>query len=137
MSTPNLGTLVDRVPIKGSQDVVLCRFKGKQQAEQLGFASRDIIRISTAVSELARNIIQHAKASGEISFYKASSEGKIGIGILASDTGIGLSNPDSVLQQSNSIMSGGLYGTKKISHEFAIDSNVGRGTRVYFIRWLS
>lgn len=136
MTIEELGSPLDKVGINGSQDVVISRFKAKQAAEKIGFGGRDLIRISTAVSELARNIVQHARSPGSISLFHANKNGAVGIGILAEDTGKGISNPESVLQQAGTIMSGGLFGTKRISDEFAIESAVARGTRVYFIKWL-
>ncbi len=131
------GTELTKVSIQSSKDVVASRFKGKAHAESIGFSGRDIIRITTATSELARNIVQHAKAPGDITFFEVKKNGKIGIGILAEDQGVGMENARSIMEQAGTIMSGGLYGSKRLSNEFEIDSGTGRGTKVQLIRWLS
>lgn len=137
MNLKSKGTELTKVPISSSKDVVTSRFKGKSHAEAIGFTGRDIIRITTATSELARNIVQHAKAPGQITFFEIKQDGRLGLGILAEDKGVGMKDSKSVMQQAGSIMSGGLYGSKRLSNEFEIDSGTGRGTKVQLIRWLS
>lgn len=137
MNLKSSGTELAQVSISCSRDVVSSRFKGKAHAESIGFKGRDIIRITTATSELARNIVQHAKAPGNITFFEIKQDGKIGLGILAEDRGVGMDNAKMVMEQAGSIMSGGLYGSKRLSNEFEIDSGTGRGTKVQLIRWLS
>lgn len=137
MNLRSTGTELTKVSIRSSKDVVTSRFKGKTHAEAIGFTERDIIRITTATSELARNIVQHAKAPGEIVFFEISKDGKTGIGILAEDKGVGMDNARSIMEQAGTIMGGGLYGSKCLSNEFEIDSGTGRGTKVQLIKWLS
>jgi len=137
MNLSSDATELASVAIQTSRDVVTSRSVGKKQAEALGFSARDVIKVSTATSELARNIVQHAKAPGKISFFKCQARGQSGIGILAADEGEGMANADSILSQSSSLMSGGLYGTKRIADDFKIHSKTGRGTRVQLVKWTS
>lgn len=123
------------MPIQTSRDVITSRTEGKKHAVAMGFPLRDVIGITTATSELARNIIQHSKSAGRIVFFECNANGKKGIGILADDSGIGISDTKSIMQQSNRVMGGGLYGTQKLANEFLIDSKPGFGTRVQFIKW--
>ncbi|NET62416.1 MAG: anti-sigma regulatory factor [Symploca sp. SIO2E6] len=123
------------LPINVSRDVVTSRAIGKKHAEAMGLGTRDVIKISTAVSELARNIVQHAKGPGQIHFYKYESNGQRGIGIVAQDQGQGMSDPEGIIRHSASIMSGGLFGSKRAADLFAIDSKPGGGTKVQLVKW--
>ena len=53
------------VPIKSAADIVVARQKGRALAIQLGFNGSDPTMIAAAISEVARNIVNHAK-HGEI-----------------------------------------------------------------------
>ncbi|MGH9781165.1 MAG: hypothetical protein ACRD33_05040, partial [Candidatus Acidiferrales bacterium] len=53
------------VQIRGDTDIVGARQKGRMLAATLGFSSSELTLIATAISELARNIVQYAK-QGEI-----------------------------------------------------------------------
>jgi anti-sigma regulatory factor (Ser/Thr protein kinase) len=44
-----------RVPIDSDSDIVVARQKGRALAAELGFSPADVVRIATAISELARN----------------------------------------------------------------------------------
>ena len=44
-----------RVPIDSDSDIVIARQKGRALAAELGFSAADVVRIATAISELARN----------------------------------------------------------------------------------
>jgi serine/threonine-protein kinase RsbT len=46
------------VPIRADGDIVVARQKGRVLASRLGFSSSELTLIATAVSELARNILQ-------------------------------------------------------------------------------
>ena len=54
-----------RVPIDSDGDIIIARQKGRALAIELGFSPTDVVRIATAISELARNVLSYA-ASGEI-----------------------------------------------------------------------
>ncbi|HEY2952366.1 MAG TPA: ATP-binding protein, partial [Verrucomicrobiae bacterium] len=54
-----------RVTISSTVDIVRARQKGRALATELGFEGSDLTLIATAISEVARNIVDHAKF-GEI-----------------------------------------------------------------------
>ncbi|MFA5221773.1 MAG: histidine kinase dimerization/phosphoacceptor domain -containing protein [Methanoregula sp.] len=62
-----MSTEITRVELRYEQDVVSARSRARIIAEQLGFDKSDQTRISTAVSEMARNMFQYA-GGGEIEF---------------------------------------------------------------------
>jgi rsbT antagonist protein RsbS len=53
------------IPVASVNDVVTARLQGRTLAERLGFTAGDATLVATAISELARNIVQHA-GDGEI-----------------------------------------------------------------------
>src|SRR5438552_70445 len=54
-----------RVAISSASDIVTARQKGRKLGMELGFDGSDLTLIATAISEVARNIVDHAKC-GEI-----------------------------------------------------------------------
>ena len=53
---------VDRLLISGSDDLVRVRARVRDEAIEMGFSHIDQVRLVTAVSELARNIVRYADA---------------------------------------------------------------------------
>ena len=54
-----------RVRIQSSTDIVSARQQGRALAAQAGFSSSNLTIIATAISEVARNIVEYAK-EGEV-----------------------------------------------------------------------
>jgi serine/threonine-protein kinase RsbT len=126
------------VAVSTDGDVVLARQTGRKVAEQLGFAGSDLTVISTAISELARNIIQYA-GDGEIEVGPASEKGKVGIQVVARDSGPGIPNLDLAMRDGYSTGPGmglGLPGARRLMDEFAISSEVAKGTTVVMRKWI-
>lgn len=127
-----------RVPISSSADIVMARQKGRALATELGFDGSDLTLIATAISEVARNIITHAK-SGEIILMAANHGGKQGVSIIARDEGPGIADVNRAMQYGYSTGKGlgvGLPGAKWLMDEFEIESKVGNGTKVTMKKWL-
>ena len=107
-------------------------------AVELGFDGSDPTLIATTISEVARNIVTHAK-SGEIILAPTNHVGKHGILIVARDEGPGIPDVNRAMQYGYSTNKGlgvGLPGAKWLMDEFEIESKVGRGTRVTMKKWL-
>lgn len=126
-----------RVPIGNDTDIVVARQRGRTMAERAGFTGSDLTVIATAISEVARNILEHAK-QGEIIVRSISQAGKGGIAVVAFDEGPGI--PDIALAMQDSYSTGkglglGLPGTRRLMDEFEIVSKVGRGTTVTMKKW--
>ena len=56
-----------RITIASGADIVTARLEGRQLAAQAGFEGSDLTVIATAISEVARNIVEYAR-KGEITF---------------------------------------------------------------------
>src|SRR5229473_731906 len=53
-----------QIPISSDFDIVAARQQGRQLALKLGFHGGDVTLIAAAISEMARNIVDHAKQYG-------------------------------------------------------------------------
>jgi len=126
------------VPISSSADIVTARQQGRALASSVGFSGSDLTVIATAISELARNIIEYAK-TGEIVLSQDEADGRPGIVIVARDEGPGIPDVARALSAGYSTGMGlglGLPGVRRLMDEFDITSNVGRGTTVAVRKWL-
>ncbi len=75
--------------IENELDIVAARRRAKEVAEELGFSTVDQVRIATAISELARNIVLYAKEGSIV--VRALREGdRQGLEILVADNGPGI-----------------------------------------------
>lgn len=120
------------IPIGEEFDIVVARSKTKGLCAEMGFPLSLQIKVATVVSELARNIVQYV-GSGSIEL-KQVKVPREGIEILAVDQGAGISNLDTILSgeyKSPTGMGMGLCGASKMMHEFKVDTQPGRGTRVF------
>jgi len=127
-----------RVAINSAADIVAARQKGRAIALELGFDGSELTLIATAISEVARNIVNHAKA-GEITLAAANHGGRRGIQIIARDEGPGIKDVAKAMQYGYSTNKGlgvGLPGAKWLMDEFEIESKVGKGTIVTMKKWL-
>jgi len=127
-----------RIAIVSEVDIVTARQRGRALAADLGFASSDQALIATAISELARNILQYA-GRGEVDIATEHKNARTGITVVATDQGPGIPDIARALQDGFSTGKGlglGLPGTKRIMDEFDLTSEVGKGTRVSVKKWV-
>lgn len=130
------GTKIIEVSISSDEDVIFARQKVRSISQQIGFSLLDQTRIVTAVSELARNIVIHAK-EGKMSVFKI--EKRQGLQLIFEDKGPGISDINRALEVGFSTVGSlglGLKGAKSLTDEFDIKSEMGKGTTVSIIKWL-
>lgn len=126
--------------IHSATDIVTARQRGRALALELGFNGADVTLIAAAISEVARNIVDHAK-KGEVvmtSINSSQNGGKKGIQIIARDQGPGIRDVVQAMQYGYSTRKGlgvGLPGAKWLMDEFDIASAVGRGTTITMKKW--
>lgn len=128
----------EAVLIRSSDDVAMARHVVRQHALALGFSLVDQTKVVTAASELARNIIVHGGGDGRAVVEQVHDGLRRGLRIVFEDSGPGI--PDISLALRDGYTTGGglgmgLSGSRRLMHEFAIDSEVGRGTRITVVRW--
>ncbi len=125
------------LPIRSEGDIVTARQQVRALGAPLGFTAGELAAIATAVSEVARNILLYAER-GEVLLGIVQNEGRRGIAIVACDQGPGIPDIPLAMQDGYSTGGGlglGLPGTKRLMDEFAITSEVGRGTTVSAAKW--
>lgn len=127
-----------RVPVQSDADIILARREARLLAKDLGFSACDLTLIATALSELARNIVDYA-GRGEIILSCIEQGGKRGIVLVARDWGPGIPDISLALQDGYSTGKGlgiGLPGTKRLMDEFEIVSAASQGTTVTATKWV-
>lgn len=127
----------DRTLLRSEADIVAARMIGRAMAADLGFSPGDATLIATAISELARNVVQYAR-QGEVVFTPLSAGGRRGIAVTVADEGPGIENVDAALQDGYSTsgrLGLGLPGVRRLMDELAIDSTPGHGTTVKVKKW--
>ncbi len=118
--------------IERETDIVLARQRARQVAAALGFDSQDQTRITTAVSEIARNALDYG-GGGRVEFGLIGRAPPQSLEIVIADRGRGIANLDDVLagrHRSETGMGIGLRGARRLMDGFEIDSAPGRGTTV-------
>ncbi|MGE7984362.1 anti-sigma regulatory factor [Solibacillus sp. NPDC093137] len=126
------------VEIVTEWDIVAARQLGRNEAKAIGFGAVDQARITTAISELARNIYLYARA-GEVTIERISNEEKVGLRIIAADKGPGISNLKKVMEDGYSTSGGlgaGLPGVRRLMDKMDIQSTVGSGTTIVIEKWV-
>ena len=126
------------VDIYTEWDIVAARQLGRNEAKKSGFGTVDQARITTAISELARNIYLYA-GKGKIEMKALSENGLYGITIIASDNGPGISDMRKVMEDGFSTSGGlgaGMPGVRRLMDEFKVDTEPGVGTMITTTKWL-
>ncbi|HYP52690.1 MAG TPA: histidine kinase dimerization/phospho-acceptor domain-containing protein [Pyrinomonadaceae bacterium] len=127
--------------VRRETDTVKVRDRVRRLARELGFDPTTQIKITTAVSELTRNIHEYARAGAiTLALAERGAHG-VGLQVTARDDGPGID--DARLRQimrgsyrSDSGLGIGLAGTRRLMDEFEIETAPGRGTRVTVVKWL-
>lgn len=127
---------VARLPVAKMQDVLLARFIGRDEATRMGFPPEVLTRLATVISEITRNVIQHAGCEGEFQMGRLQDGEKQGLRIVVSDKGRGLEHPELYMVSSNVGAAGaGLSGSRRLVDSFHIRSAPGAGTTVTMEVW--
>jgi len=135
---PGLAPTKTHTPIRSTIDIVTARQCSRAVATALGFSGADVTLIAAAISEVARNIVDHAN-EGEVTIQVVVKEGRRGMHIVASDRGPGIPDVAQVMKYGHSTRRGigmGLPGAKWLVDEFEIQSVVGRGTTITMTKWM-
>lgn len=128
-----------RVRIQSSVDVVAARQQGHALASLLGFSDSNLTIIATAISEIARNIVEHAQ-EGEVTIAIIDEGKRKGVKIVVSDQGPGIPDVALAMRDGYSTSQGlgiGLPGASRLMDEFEIVSEVNTGTTVTMTKWLA
>jgi serine/threonine-protein kinase RsbT len=125
------------MPIRNEEDIVASRQAVRQLTQQLKFSLVDQTKFITAASELSRNTLVHG-GGGKMRWEVLEEGVRYGLRLHFEDEGKGI--PDMKLAMTDGFTTGsgmglGLPGSKRLVHEFEVDSTPGHGTRVRITRW--
>lgn len=127
------------LPITSDADVIAARQRGRELAAEFGFSAGDQTVIAVAISEVARNILHYARR-GEIVLRASNAGNRVAIVVIARDQGPGIQDLTLALRDGYSTSGGlglGLPGARRLMDEFAIHSELGKGTQVTMKKWRS
>jgi serine/threonine-protein kinase RsbT len=125
------------MPIECEDDVVLVRRKVRAIAMERGFDAFATAAITTATSELTRNVWVHAKHGSALIEELLDAE-RQGVRVTFRDQGPGIPDVPRVLVGGYSTaksMGLGLSGSRRLVDDFDIESEPGRGTVVIVTKW--
>jgi serine/threonine-protein kinase RsbT len=125
------------LPIRSDADVVQVRQAIRNLAVELRFGLVDQTKVVTAASELARNTLDHG-GGGTVLIEVLEDGLRRGLRMIFEDQGPGIRDVNQAMQDGFTTGKGmglGLGGSKRLTHEFAIESTVGVGTKVTIVRW--
>ena len=126
------------IPIHQEPDVIVARQEGRSLAQRLGFSPVYQARITTAISELARNIVVYGDRGTVTLREVTNAEGRKGLEIKFDDEGPGIADIESAMTQgftSGKGLGAGLPGSQRLMDEFSIESAPGQGTHITVRKW--
>ena len=126
-------------PIGRDVDVYVAIGRGREMASSLGFDDIDRTRIEIVILELTRNILAHA-GKGELYLDTLEETGRRGMLVMVQDHGPGIADIALAMRDGYSTahtLGAGLPGVRRLMDDFVIESEVGAGTTVRSVKWLS
>jgi serine/threonine-protein kinase RsbT len=125
------------LPLRSEEDIVISRQKVRALTQELKFSLVDQTKMITAASELSRNTVVHGQG-GAMRWELLDDGVRRGLRLHFEDEGPGISDVKLALTDgwtSGGGMGLGLPGSKRLVHEFDLQSTPGQGTRVSITRW--
>jgi serine/threonine-protein kinase RsbT len=130
-------TATNEIRIDKEVDIVQVRQHVKDLAKSYGFDQFAVAALTTAASELSRNVWVHAQ-KGVARVTVLRNGRRIGLELEFVDHGPGIADLNRALAGGFSTAKSlglGLSGTKRLVDEFNIETEPGRGTRVVIRKW--
>jgi serine/threonine-protein kinase RsbT len=125
------------IRIEKEVDIVAVRQLVRDLTKAYRFDQFAIAALTTAASELSRNVWVHAKG-GSARIVVLENGKNVGIELQFADQGPGIADLNRALAGGYSTANSlglGLSGTKRLVDEFHIDTAPGRGTRIVIRKW--
>jgi serine/threonine-protein kinase RsbT len=127
----------ETMAVRTSDDVVRVRQAVRARATEAGFGIVDETKIVTAASEIARNTVNYG-GGGTLRMEIVREGARRGVQLTFSDNGPGIADIKTAMTDGYTTGGGlglGLSGAKRLSNEFSIESEPGKGTTVTLVRW--
>ena len=118
-------------------DIVAVRQQVRELAKELRFDQFAVAALTTAASELSRNVWVHAQ-KGQARIRILRNGRRVGMELEFEDHGPGIADLNRVLAggfSTSKSLGLGLSGTKRLVDEFNIDSTPERGTKILIRKW--
>ena len=128
----------EEMPIHGEDDIVLVRRRVRAIAGDQKLDSFATAAVTTATSELTRNAWVHGGGGDAVIEQIRGEDGRIGMRVAFRDRGPGIADVERVLRGGYSTarsMGLGLSGSRRLVDELVVESQVGHGTTVTFVKW--
>lgn len=127
--------MIRKITITSENDIRITLNAIRMLTRSLHFSEVDTQKLIVAVSELSRNIIDHAGSNGFVYFEEIENKG---IKVIVQDFGKGIKKIDEILQgQTNFQKKGlgmGLVGAKRLMDDFSVETSK-EGTRIIAVKW--
>ena len=129
----------ETLQVKTEQDAVFMRNRVTEHAKKINMGLVNQTKLLTAASELVRNMLRYA-GGGQVICEVITTTTNLQTGIRLSfiDKGPGIESLEDAMKDGFSTgksLGIGLPGAKRLVSEFAIKSNVGKGTEVTILKW--
>lgn len=128
---------IEAIPIRAEEDIVKVRHATRVRAGAIGFNLVEQTKIITAASEISRNTLIYG--GGGILHMEVLEQGnRAGLRLTFEDNGPGIPDLSAAMRDGFTTGSGlglGLSGSRRLVHEFDIESSTGCGTRVTLTHW--
>ena len=127
----------ETLSIRQQSDVIQLTSRIRQQALLIRMSTLNQTKLSTAASELARNVLLHG-GGGSVQLEQIRRASQTGIRLIFTDRGPGIADLNQALQPGYSTGTGmglGLSGAKQLADAFHLTSTVGEGTTVTILKW--
>lgn len=133
----NTAGVSGQMALRAEPDIVASRQLVRRLTQQLGFSLVDQTKMITAASELSRNTVTYG-GGGTMDWDLLELSARPGLRLRFRDQGPGIA--DIALALTDGWTSGkgmglGLSGSRRLVHDFDIQSTVGEGTCVSVTRW--
>ena len=127
----------ETLPLLGDEDVLRTRQTVRAWMADSCFTSLANTKMVTATSELARNAVVHG-GGGSARLELLDAAGRTGLRLTVEDSGPGIADIEQAMNDGFSTggsLGLGLGGARRLTQEFEIWSESGRGTRVSITTW--
>ena len=127
------------VGIRRENDIPLARQRARQVSQFLGFSAGDAARITTALSEVARNAVEYGGGGSATFAIESRALDRQDLVIRVVDEGAGIADTRAVLSPDFKSRTGlgiGLKGSRALMDRFELTSVLGHGTTVVMAKRL-
>jgi serine/threonine-protein kinase RsbT len=130
-------TRSESVVVASNDAVVMVRQRVREFAVDARLSLVDQTKLVTAASELARNMVVYG-GGGTVLLEQLDGNGRPGVRVTFADQGPGIADIEQAMRDGFTSGGGlglGLGGSKRLVHEFDLQSEPGKGTTIAITRW--